>query len=105
MTFIELLRTQPALKALHMTKMNRTGDRSKTRLSIMNEIELSSHRDSESEVGSLVLKSEPPKMFILPTANELDEALAQSIVHQVIAMLPRVELRKLGGEGMSRPSV
>jgi len=87
-----------------MAKINRTGGKTKTRLSVMSEIESFSQKDPESEVGSIVLNMEPPKMFILPNEMEIDEAIAQSIVQQVIARVPRTEMRKLS-ECLSRPLV
>jgi len=58
----------------------------------MAEIEQFSARESSpSEPTSLVLTG-PPRLFVLPSPEELEELLGKAIVAQVMATLPRASV-------------
>lgn len=82
MSIIEKLKTNPKSKG-EINQVNRPKNR--TRISIMEEIALSTNQDAESEgTGSLVLVTKtPPRLFVLPNGEELDELLEKAIILQI----------------------
>ena len=62
----------------------------KSRMSIMEEIEHNSQVGNESEPTSTVFNPGPPKFFLLPSAEELDELLEKIINAQIATAFRRI---------------